>query len=133
MFTSVGAIIKFDNKYLLQLRDDKPNIYFPNYWGLFGGATEANEEPIDAVRREILEEISLEIKNGSIFLTLTIETKFFENIRKRIFFKCNIDSASSIVLNEGQSFKFYEFNEIQSLKIVPFDFSAIAFYEHNQL
>ena len=39
---AVAAIIVFDNgKYLLQLRDDKPGIFFPAHWGLFSGGVDA--------------------------------------------------------------------------------------------
>ena len=52
------AIIKRENKYLLQLRDDVANIAHPGHWGLFGGHVEPGETPAVAVKREILEEIN---------------------------------------------------------------------------
>ena len=59
---SVKAVIHSDGKILLQLRDEKPNIYYPGVWGLFTGKVEPNEKPIDALKRELLEEIGLDIK-----------------------------------------------------------------------
>ena len=41
---SVKAVIHLDGKILLQLRDEKPNIYYPGVWGLFGGNVESNEK-----------------------------------------------------------------------------------------
>ena len=41
---AVAAIIKYEDKYLFQLRDKKKNIFFPEHWGLFGGAIEKNED-----------------------------------------------------------------------------------------
>ena len=131
MFISVGAVIGFQDKYLLQLRDNKPDIYFPNHWGLFGGATENNESPTESIKREIFEEISLEINDITSFLTLTIDTSFFDNIRKRIFFRCDINNPDKIILREGKKYDFFEFDKIRHLNIVPFDFAAISFLNKN--
>lgn len=52
------AIIKREDLFLLQLRDDVPNIAHPGLWGLFGGHVEPGETPAAAIEREILEEIN---------------------------------------------------------------------------
>lgn len=49
-----------DGRVLLQQRDDKPTIPYPGCWTFFGGALEAGETPDEAIRRELLEELSLE-------------------------------------------------------------------------
>lgn len=51
------AILYQDDRFLLQLRDDKPNIVYPGYWAMFGGHLEPGEDADDAVQRELLEEI----------------------------------------------------------------------------
>lgn len=51
------AILKIKQQFLLQLRDNIPNIKYPGYWGLFGGHIEGEENPADAMHRELLEEI----------------------------------------------------------------------------
>ena len=61
MIKSVKAIIKFKGKYLLQLRDNKRNIFFPNFWGLFGGQIDKNEtfeQIVDiGFERQLVEEV----------------------------------------------------------------------------
>ena len=52
------AILYRDGKFLMQLRDDVPGILYPGCWGLFGGHIETGETPEDALKRELLEEIS---------------------------------------------------------------------------
>jgi 8-oxo-dGTP pyrophosphatase MutT (NUDIX family) len=51
------AILYRDGKFLMQLRDDYPNIMYPGHWGFFGGHLEPGESPEMGVRRELLEEI----------------------------------------------------------------------------
>ena len=52
------AIIFSNNKYLLQLRDNKKNILYPNHWALFGGRFKKNESAEECLIREIREEAS---------------------------------------------------------------------------
>ena len=51
------AILHQNGKFLLQLRDDIPGIFYPGHWGLFGGHLEPGESPDAAIQRELLEEI----------------------------------------------------------------------------
>jgi 8-oxo-dGTP diphosphatase len=51
------VILHRDHKLLLQLRENRPNIRYPGYWGLFGGHIEVGETPDAAIQRELLEEI----------------------------------------------------------------------------
>ena len=61
---SVKAVIYSEGKILLQLRDKKPNIFYPGLWGLFGGSVENNEEPINGLKRELMEEIGLVVSSA---------------------------------------------------------------------
>ena len=51
------AILYRQDSFLMQLRDNIPNILYPGYWCLFGGHLEPGETPDVAVQRELLEEI----------------------------------------------------------------------------
>jgi 8-oxo-dGTP diphosphatase len=68
---SVKGIIILNKRYLLQLRDNKKNIYFPNFWGLFGGRVDIGETFINALRREIKEELNLVVKVKQKILSTT--------------------------------------------------------------
>jgi 8-oxo-dGTP diphosphatase len=52
------AMLHRDGRWLMQLRDDIPTIVAPGCWGLFGGHLDPGETPEQALRRELLEEIS---------------------------------------------------------------------------
>jgi 8-oxo-dGTP pyrophosphatase MutT (NUDIX family) len=51
------AILQQNEMFLMQLRDDNPNILYPGHWAFFGGHLEPGETPEIGVRRELLEEI----------------------------------------------------------------------------
>jgi 8-oxo-dGTP diphosphatase len=52
------AMLERDGRWLMQLRDDIPNIVAPGCWGLFGGHLDPGETAEQALQRELLEEIS---------------------------------------------------------------------------
>jgi len=57
--TAVTALLHTeDRRFLLQLRDDKPDIIMPGHWACFGGHLEPDETPEDAMVRELMEELT---------------------------------------------------------------------------
>jgi 8-oxo-dGTP diphosphatase len=54
------AMLHQEGRWLMQLRDEIPTIVAPGCWGLFGGHLDPGETPKQALRRELLEEISWE-------------------------------------------------------------------------
>ena len=52
------AMLEREGRWLMQLRDEIPAIVGPGCWGLFGGHLDPGETPEQALRRELLEEIS---------------------------------------------------------------------------
>lgn len=58
------AMIRKDNKFLLGKRNIEPN---KGFWDFPGGFCEKREHPLKTLRREIKEELNLEIKNIELF------------------------------------------------------------------
>ncbi|HEY9639014.1 MAG TPA: NUDIX domain-containing protein, partial [Coleofasciculaceae cyanobacterium] len=46
------AILYQNNRFLMQLRDENPEIAYPGCWAFFGGHIEPEEPPDIAIRRE---------------------------------------------------------------------------------
>ena len=71
---AVAALIKVDNEsYLCQQRDNKSGLFYPNHWGLFGGAVESNENALKAIKRELYEELGIDIESASYFTEFTFD------------------------------------------------------------
>ena len=127
MIRSAGAIIFIKNKYLLQLRENKKNIYFPGFWGVFGGLLEKNEGFEKGLEREVKEETNLNVKASKMILSNNFRFLDYKT-RYRMYFACKVLGKNTITLNEGRDFKFHSFKELRKLQIVPLDFAAIHYH-----
>ena len=68
---AVAALLVLeDGRYIMQLRDDLPNIWYPGHWGLFGGGIDEGEDEFTALQRELREELELEVTEARLFATI---------------------------------------------------------------
>ena len=112
------VILYKKDEVLLQLRDDKPDIPFPNYWSLFGGLIDEGETPEEALKREVKEEIRYNLKD-------------FKQVHKGIrkegdievednVFAAEIDcDISELKLTEGQALNFFPVKDLDKIKVMP--------------
>jgi len=114
--TSCKAIIKYKDKFLVYLRDDKDTIPFPGYWDFFGGGIEENETLQDCIDREIMEELTIEPK--LTFLEVIPEDT--NPIRYVAVFKCKLsdDEYKNVKFTgEGQKYDLVSSAELGKLKL----------------
>ena len=108
------AIIFSNNKYLLQLRDNKKNILYPNQWALFGGRFKKNESAEESIIREIKEELLVKIKiTMKIYERYNSETNGYINY----FYAQALNDIKAENLKEGQALHWFSKAEIHKLKL----------------
>jgi 8-oxo-dGTP diphosphatase len=100
----IAQVLLFDRdgRLLIYLRDDKPEIPFPNHWDFFGGHLEAAETPEQALVREVREELGVELNAWSFFRCYDcLEDDAYPN-RKHIYHARIERNTSNLSLCEGQ-------------------------------
>ncbi len=107
-----------EGKFLLQLRDNNPNIFYPNCWGPFGGSLEKGETFKDALVREIKEEISVDLSGKKLSFLFDVASPERVGIAFHVKTKLN---PEDIILNEGQEARFFTPDEIKAIpgKVPP--------------
>lgn len=102
-----------NNEVLLILRDDKVDIPFPNMWDIPGGKVEEGETPEEAIRREMIEELSIrDLGEINLFKIITSE-----NITDYIFWKRLDLNLEEIDLNEGQRIEYFDLERIKKTEL----------------
>ncbi len=110
------AFIYHDDRLLLQLRDDKPTIYHPNHWGLFGGSLDPGETPQQAIVRELTEELCWTPPDPRFLFTWEEEMKPWVTY---VFATPLTVAVEHLCLTEGQALGMFTLNELTHLQLVP--------------
>jgi 8-oxo-dGTP diphosphatase len=100
----IAQVLLFDRdrKLLIYLRDDKPDIPFPNHWDFFGGHVEDGETPEQALVREVKEELGVELTHWEFFHRYDCPERDAYPNQKYIYYARLERSAEELVLHEGQ-------------------------------
>ena len=99
-------------KALLQLRDDKPEIDFPGHWGLFGGSINPAEDPAEAAKRELGEEVGY--RPAEIYLLGLDQVVGLGGIAVYAY-RCDMDvPIDRLDLQEGMDLGLFDLDEIKA-------------------
>ncbi len=131
---AVAAILIDDRgRYLLQLRDEAPQIWYPSHWGLFGGSVEPGEDDVAALRRELSEELELEFAQARLFTRFDFDLRPLGLERYfRSYYEIAVSTAElpRLVLHEGAAMRSVPGEEALTMKLVPYD--GFALFLHHQ-
>ncbi len=134
---AAAALIVVDgDRFLLQHRDCIEGILYPGCWGCFGGARDVGESAEQALRRELKEELGLELGRAEYFTAVNYDFRFCnKGITLREYYVVPITASilGTLVLGEGQGMAAMTSREIFALcDIIPFDLFAIWLYTHRE-
>ena len=131
-----ALLVLEDGRYIMQLRDDVPDIWYPGHWGLFGGGVDAGEDDIAALRRELREELELELGEARLFAVLNYDLQPIGlDCYFRRYFEVDVTTAAweRAVLHEGSDVRALTGDEALSLPhLSPYDAFAL-FLHHNRV
>jgi 8-oxo-dGTP diphosphatase len=132
----IAAIIleNDEGKFLLYLRDNKPDIPFPDHWDLIGGHIEEGETPEEALLREVKEELDLDLKEYTFYRKYEcLNGDAYENIKYIYFGKINLP-IEKVTLLEGVRPQYFSKEEIPNVKFANILKSIVMDYisDHQQ-
>lgn len=119
MNTAGAALLMlFNNKgeILLQHRPHTVPV-LPNHWGFFGGDKEKGEDFIDALKREIFEELEYRVQNPQLFAIGKLPDR---EGTKQIFVE-DYDEKQTLHMNEGQDMRWFSKDQMANLKMADDD------------
>jgi 8-oxo-dGTP pyrophosphatase MutT (NUDIX family) len=130
---AVAALLLLDDgRYVMQLRDANPQIFYPSHWGCFGGAVDTGENALDALRRELDEEIEFRMQEAYWFTRFEFD---FSSLGHppvwRIYYEVRVkdDEFHRFVLHEGAEMRAFPGEELLAHeRVAPYD--AFALWMH---
>ena len=130
---AVGAILVTpDRRFLMQRRDDIPQIWYSGAWGLFGGGVEPGETELETLTRELKEEIDFDLVEATYFTRFHFEFGFAGcDPVFRSYFEVPIEPATvaTLQLHEGREMALIEADRLLGLPdMVGYDQFALYLY-----
>lgn len=130
---AAAIIVLDDGRYLMQLRDDKPGVFYPGHWGLFGGGLEPGEEPEAGLRRELREELDLDVSELRYVTRFDFDFSSFGSGRcARHYYevRIGIDALDGLRLGEGQRMEAVPLPELLLERpVAPYDSFALWLHD----
>jgi 8-oxo-dGTP pyrophosphatase MutT (NUDIX family) len=129
-----ALLVLEDGRYLMQLRDQKPDILYPGHWGLFGGATEPGENANAALKRELREELGVDGVSSRFFTRFDFDLTTVGTKKVwRMVFEVPLSSAvlPRLVLGEGAAVAAFAADDLLlKHRVVPYDAFAVWLHYH---
>lgn len=131
-----ALLLHEDGRYIMQLRDEKDGIFYPGHWGCFGGAVEQGEDPAEALRRELREELEFDMAAASRFTQFDFDFGPLGHGKVyRVYYEIRVpDSAfRRFVLHEGADVKALDGGELLAhRRVTPYDAFAVWMHAYHR-
>lgn len=113
-----AAVISDSAKRVLLCQRDRGNL--AGYWEFPGGKVDRGEEPEDSVRREIREELRLEVDKVTPFMMTDFD--YDEFYVRLLCFRCSAEGKPTLV--EHRDAKWVAVDDLESLMLAPADIAV---------
>ena len=108
----VLCLVYNQSQILLQLRNLNADIVHPGTWGFFSGTIDINENPKNAVKRELNEELGI-----TSFRKLNFVFRHYDSKTKSFYYIYTLKSSmKKFRLNEGLDLSFFKTHELLKKK-----------------
>lgn len=134
MIRAAGVLLIQGDEYVLQYRDDKPTIYAPGTYSLWGGTLEGSELPQEGALRELREETGIILQSTNLiplhnYITVGEGPSSFGQSVHVYLFATKITPEVQVELREGQGVvRLPRYTEMHE-KLNEFTKEAIEIYE----
>ena len=124
MIDVVAAVIKKNNLYFIAQRNR--NKHFAYYWEFPGGKVDNQETFENALKREIKEELSINI---AVLKHIASEKHKDEKIDVNVHYYLCESLKEKIILSEHEDMKWLQKNDLTQFKMAPGDTKIIKYLE----
>ena len=97
-----SIVLFYDQKGQLLLQDRKKMSKFGEEYGFFGGSAEGEEDADETLKRELMEELELDIQNARLFETYVFFSETSQETRRRNFYLAPMPDISKLKCHEGE-------------------------------
>lgn len=126
-----------DGRYLMQLRDPRPDILLPDHWALFGGTVDPGESGEAAMRRELVEELEFRAPRIEPFTEMVVELPLAPPRHDRMsFFLVPVEERdiARMVQHEGAGKRLFRPEELAlERRVAPWDLAAVLMHARRQV
>ena len=126
----VAAIIFFENKILVTQRKYHKNAAFSYKFEFPGGKVENNEDKITALRRELLEELNLELTNFKHFASYNYS---YDTDKIKLHFFISNANELKLTLKVHKAYKLVTVKKLSQLEWLAADYKVIKMLQSKYL
>ena len=112
------VVVRKDGAVLMQHRDNKPSIFYPDYWCYPAGTVVKGEDFKEAAIRELKEETDYTPKGVYPLVNEVYTRSDGQKVNRHIFWTI-YDCLQPIKCNEGAEMRFVKPNEFTGKKFLP--------------